>query len=107
MSVYDSGRCNSKDINPTEGRLVIKDTLGGNELLALVFPPECSTTPDITNMFIAAPGLVEACEKLSWYTDKIEHYLDFSYVEREDRKAILMALAEMRMHLKKALEPVE
>lgn len=100
ITLYTGGSTTTGNMRSTVGTLIMKDSPGGFEVLALVFQPEHSTTPDLTNTFIAAPGLVEACEELERYSGQIEHHLDFSYVDRDERRAILMALARMRVHLR-------
>jgi hypothetical protein len=94
ISLWDGGAC-SFDSCRGSGTSVMKDTLDGHELVAIV------ADAGLVNTFIAAPGLVEACAELDKFHGRIARHLD--YVDKAERDAILMALAKVHVQLEQAL----
>jgi hypothetical protein len=102
VSLYEEGTISPTDLNPSKATVIMKDaSIGGPDLIALVFKPELvPTEPDLVKAFLVAPQLIEACQELGNLKDKIARYLDFPYVDKEDRNAILMALAKVSIAMK-------
>ena len=76
--------------------MIMQDTIGESELVAMIF------NPTLVNAFIAAPGLIKACEEAMAVRDIIERYLHYTYVEKADYDAIHMAFASMSVLLREA-----
>jgi hypothetical protein len=102
INLWDGGACSTDSLHPSEATAIMLDTPESHELVALVLKDVPPTTPDLVKAFLVAPNLIEACEELDLLAEKVDYYLDFSYVERADRHAILMALAKIRIELKRA-----
>jgi len=74
----------------------------GIDIAALVF----EDNSDLISTFVAAPQLMEACEEVDRLREKIEFHLEAAqargYVAEDTLKAVLMALAKVRLALKAA-----
>lgn len=102
ISLWNGGTCSTDSLHPSDATAIMLDTPESHELVALVLKDVPPTTPNLVKAFLIAPNLIEACEELDLLAEKVDYYLDFSYVERADRHAILMALAKIRIELKRA-----
>ncbi|SRR6266700_5307717 len=94
----------TSDLQPTIPlRALMRDTpQKGIDIAALVF----EDNSDLISIFVAAPQLMEACEEVDGLRDKIEFHLEAAqargYVADDTLKAVLMALAKVRLALKAA-----
>lgn len=73
--------------------MIMKDTIGETELVAMV------ADPDLIPVFLAAPSLVEACQEIERLKMHIYRWSESSSVEKADRDAVLVALAKMHVAL--------
>src|SRR5712692_6447101 len=89
ISLWNGGTSTMESLADQSATMIMQDTIGESELVAMVLDAT------LVNAFIAAPGLVKACEQVVALRDMIERYLQWSYVDKTDRDAILMALAKV------------
>jgi hypothetical protein len=93
ISLWNGGTSTMASLADQSATMIMQDTIGEPELVAMVLDPK------LVNTFIAAPGLVKACERVVALRDTIERCLQWSQVQKTDRDAILMALAEVKVTL--------
>jgi hypothetical protein len=96
VSLWNGGTTTSASLADQSVAMLMRDTIGEPELVALVLDP--SFVP----VFIAAPGLIRACEKALALRDTLERYLHYSHVEKADRDALLLAFASIAVALREA-----
>lgn len=103
ISLWKSDRISTDQLNPGPATMIMKDAFeGGPELVALVFDTKTYPAPELVNIFVAAPGLVETCDELDALRSKIERWSQMAWINAEDRRAVLMALAGVHVQLKRA-----
>lgn len=95
-SLWDGGTSTLASLSDQSATLLMQDTIGDPELVALVL--DSAFVP----MFIAAPGLIHACEEMLALRDTLERYLHPGYVEKSDRDALLLAFASIAVALRAA-----
>ena len=94
VSLWNGGTSTPASLADQSATMIMQDTIGDSELVALVF------NPPLVNAFIAAPGLIKACEEAVAVRDIIERYLHSTYVEKADYDAIQMAFARIAVMLR-------
>ena len=94
VSLWNGGTSTSASLAGPSAALIMQDTIGEAELVAMVF------NPALLNVFIAAPGLKKACEEAVAVRDIIERYLHYTYVDKADYDAIQMAFARIAVMLR-------
>jgi hypothetical protein len=84
------------ELNDAHVQAIMRDTATkGIDVAALVYVDNADLIP----AFLAAPGLMEACQELDKHRDKIKRWAELSYVDNAERDAVLMALARMHTML--------
>lgn len=96
VSLWDGGTSTLASPADQSATMIMRDTIGEPELVAMVLDPT------FVNTFIAAPGLIKACEKVLALRDTPERYMHYSYVEKADRDALLLAFASIAVALREA-----
>src|SRR5712692_8231990 len=96
VSLWNGGTSTTASLADQSATMIMQETIGESELVAMVFD---ST---LVNAFIAAPGLIKACEEVVAVRDITERYLQYGYVEKADYEAIQMAFARISVMLKEA-----
>ncbi len=97
VSLWNGGTSTMASLADQSATMLMQDTIGEPHLVAMVLDPT------LVNAFIAAPGLIKACEEAVALRDTLERYLHYSYdVEKADRDAILLAFASIAVMLREA-----
>jgi hypothetical protein len=96
VSLWNGGTSTLASLADQSAIMLMRDTIGEPELVAMVLDPTFVTT------FIAAPGLIKACEEALALRDTLERSLHYSHVGKADRDALLLAFAGIAVALREA-----
>ena len=96
VSLWNGGTTTMASLADQSATMLMRDTIGEPELVAMVLDPT------FVNTLIAAPGLIKACEEALALRDTLERDLHYSYVEKADRDALLLAFASIAVALREA-----
>lgn len=96
VSLWNGGTTTSASLADESVTMIMQDTIGEPKLIALVLDP--SFVPP----FIAAPGLIHACEKALALPDTLDRSLNYGHVEKADRDGLLLAFANLAVALREA-----
>ena len=96
VSLWNGGTTTSASLGNQPVTMLMQETIAEPKLIALVLDPAFAP------LFIAAPGLIHACEEMLALRDKLERYLHLGYVEKADRDTLLLAFAGVAVALREA-----
>jgi hypothetical protein len=96
VSLWNGGTTTAASLADQSVTMLMQDTIGEPRLIALVLDPS------FVHAFLAAPGLIKACEEALALRDTLERSLHSSHVEKADRDALFLAFASIAVALREA-----